>query len=83
MQFSGNQVLKNAGSQVDKKIEDFGATFLELHKTFVDGVTTEDITALQILDSVGIISVRTSTQCHGDTHRKLVSSQAFDAGTQS
>ncbi|KAH9053361.1 hypothetical protein EDB87DRAFT_236772 [Lactarius vividus] len=51
------RILKNTGSQVDKKIEDFGATLLEHRKAFLDeaSITTE-ITALQILDDVGIIS---------------------------
>ena len=57
MWFSGKRILKNTGSQVDKKIEDFRNTFLDLHKTFFDeaAIATE-ITALQILDDVGIIS---------------------------
>ena len=57
MQFSGKRILKNTGSQVDKKIEDFRTTLLELHKSFLDeaAITTE-ITALQILDDMGIIS---------------------------
>ncbi|KAH9026569.1 hypothetical protein EDB84DRAFT_1273012, partial [Lactarius hengduanensis] len=51
------RILKNAGSQVDKNIEDFRATLLEHRKAFLDeaSITTE-ITALQILDDVGIIS---------------------------
>jgi len=57
MQFSGKRILKNTGSQVDKKIEDFRTTLLELHKAFLDEATiTTEITALQILDDVGIIS---------------------------
>ena len=50
--------MKNStGSKVDKTIEDFRTTLLELHKSFLDeaAITTE-ITALQILDDVGIIS---------------------------
>ena len=41
----------------DKKVEDLRTTLLELHKCFLDeaAITTE-ITALQILDDVGIIS---------------------------
>ncbi|KAI9440928.1 hypothetical protein H4582DRAFT_1850592, partial [Lactarius indigo] len=51
------RILKNTGSQVDKKIEDFRATLLEQRRAFLDeaAITTE-ITALQILDDVGIIS---------------------------
>ena len=50
--------MKHAiGSQVDGKIEGFRTTVLELHKAFVDeaAVVTE-VTALQILDDVGVIS---------------------------
>ena len=47
----------NTGSQVDKKIEDFRTTLLELHKSFLEvGAITTEITALQILDDMGIIS---------------------------
>ena len=50
-------MLKNTGSRVDKKIEDFRTTLLELSKAFLDEATiTTEITALQILDDVGIIS---------------------------
>ena len=54
--FSGKRTLKNIGNQVDKKIEDYGTTLLEHHKAFLDeaAVVTE-ITALQILDDVGVI----------------------------
>ena len=49
--------MKNFGSQVDKKIEDFRSNLLEHYKAFLDeaAVVTE-ITALQILDDVGLIS---------------------------
>ena len=52
-------MLKSIGSQVDKKIEDFRTTLLELNKAFLDeaAVVTE-ITALQILDDVGVISAK-------------------------
>jgi hypothetical protein len=84
-QFSGKRILKNTVGQVDKKIEDFRTTFLELHKAFVDeaNITTE-ITALQILDGVGIISANVggiSIQLDGmATQLKWVSSQVSDAG---
>src|SRR6201996_1108834 len=57
MRLSGKQTLKHLGSQIDGKIEAFRPTFLELHKAFVDeaSVVTE-ITALQILDDVGVLS---------------------------
>ena len=79
-------MLKNTGSQVDKKLEDFRGTLLELHNSFLDeaAITTE-ITALQILDDVGIISAnvgRVSIQLDGmATQLKWVSSQVSDAGT--
>ncbi|KAH9025294.1 hypothetical protein EDB85DRAFT_234419 [Lactarius pseudohatsudake] len=78
------RILKNTGSQVDKKIEDFRATLLEHRKAFLDeaNITTE-ITALQILDDVGIISAdvgRISSQLDGMvTQLKWVSSQVSDA----
>ncbi|KAF8260405.1 hypothetical protein EI94DRAFT_904934 [Lactarius quietus] len=71
-------------SQVDKKIEDFRSTLMQLHKAFVDeaSITTE-ITALQILDDVGIISAnvgRISSQLDGmATQLKWVSSHISDA----
>jgi hypothetical protein len=51
--------LKNIGNQVDKKIEDFRTTLLELNRAFLDeaAIVTE-ITALQILDDVGVISAK-------------------------
>ena len=86
MRFSGKRILKNTGSQVDGKIEDFRTTLLKLHKAFVDeaAVVTE-ITALQILDDVGIISAnvgRISRQLDGMAAQlKWVSSQVSDTGT--
>ena len=55
--FSGRRTLKHIDGQVDREIEGFRTTLLELHKAFVDqaSVVTE-ITALQILDDVGILS---------------------------
>ena len=80
------RVLKNTSGQVDKKIEDFRTTLLELHKSFLDeaAITTE-IAALQILDDVGIISAKVggvSIQLDGmATQLKWVSSQVSDVGT--
>jgi hypothetical protein len=84
--------LRNVGSQVDKKIEDYRTTLLEHHKAFLDeaSVVTE-ITALQILDDVGVISAkvgvisadvgRISSQLDGmATQLKWVSSYVSDAG---
>ena len=54
---SGKRMLMNTGSLVDKKMEDFRTTLLDLHKSFLDvGTITTEITALQILDDMGIIS---------------------------
>ncbi len=85
-QFSGKRTLVNLGSQVNKQIEDFRTTLVELRKAFLDEATiTTEITALQILDDVGIISAnvgRISSQLEGViTQLKWVSSQASDAGT--
>ena len=84
MRFSGKRILKNTGSRVDGKIEDFRTTLLKLHKVFVDeaAIVTE-ITALQILDDVGIISGRVSRQLDGMAAQlKWVSNQVSDTGTQ-
>ncbi|KAH9026560.1 hypothetical protein EDB84DRAFT_338491 [Lactarius hengduanensis] len=71
------RILKSAGSQVDKKIEDFRATLLEHRKAFLDeaSITTE-ITALQILDDVGIVASQLDGMA---TQLKWVSSQVSDA----
>ncbi|KAH8989090.1 hypothetical protein EDB92DRAFT_901270 [Lactarius akahatsu] len=71
------RILKNTGSQVDKKIEDFRATLLKHQKAFLDeaNITTE-ITALQILDDVGIISSQLDGMA---TQLKWVSNQVSDA----
>jgi hypothetical protein len=86
---SGKRTLKNAtGSQVDGKIEGFRNTLLELHKAFVDeaAVVTE-VTALQILDDVGVISANVgiiSADVRRISHQlKWVSSHVSDAGMQS
>ena len=85
MRFSGQRTLKSAGSQVDKKIEDFRTALLELRRAFLDEATfTTEITALQILDDVGIISAnigKISSHLDGmATKLKWVSSQVLDAG---
>ncbi len=79
-------MLKNIGGQVNKQIEDFRTALLELRKAFLDEATiTTEITALQILDDVGIISSKIggiSSQVDGmATRLKWVSSQVSDAGT--
>ncbi len=86
MRFLGKRILKNTGSRVDKKIEDFRTTLLEQHKAFLDEATiTTEITALQILDDVGIISAnigRISSQLDGMASQlKWVSNQVSDTGT--
>jgi hypothetical protein len=78
--------LANLGSQVGKQIGDLRTTLIELRKAFLEqaAITTE-ITALQILDDVGITSAnvgRISSQLDGvDTQLKWVSNQVLDAGT--
>ncbi|KAH9022481.1 hypothetical protein EDB85DRAFT_2278179, partial [Lactarius pseudohatsudake] len=74
------RILKNTGGQADKKIEDFRSTLLELHKAFLDeaNITTE-ITALQILDDVGIISAHVGII---SAHVGRVSSQLDGMATQ-
>src|SRR6266702_414406 len=84
--FAGKRTLVNLGGQVDKQIGDFRTTLIELRKAFLDQATiTTEITALQILDDVGIISAnvgRISSQFDGlATQLKWVSSQVSDAGT--
>ena len=79
MRFSGKRTLKNTAGQVDRKIEDFRTTLLELHRSFLDKDTvTTEITAFQILDDVGIISAKFDGLV---TQLKWVSSQVSDAGT--
>ncbi len=79
-------MLKNTGGQVNKQIEDFRIALLELRNAFLNqaSITTE-ITALHILDDVGIISANVgiiSSQLDGMGSRlKWVSSQVSDAGT--
>ena len=77
--------MKNISSQVDKKIEDFRTTLLELYKSFLSEATiATEIVALQILDDVGIISAKVggvSTRLDGmATQLKWVSSQVSDVG---
>ena len=78
-QFVGKRFLINLGGQVSKQIGDLRITLIELRKAFLDqaAITTE-ITALQILDDVGIISSRLDGVA---TQLKWVSNQVLDAGT--
>ena len=86
MQFVGKRMLVNLASQVGKQIGDLRTTLIELRKAFLEqaAITTE-ITALQILDDVGMISAnvgRMSSQLDGvATRLKWVSNQVLDAGT--
>ena len=84
-QYAGKRTLINLSSQVGKKIGDLRATFIELRKAFLDQATvTTEITALQILDDVGIISanigIMSSQLDRVATQLKWVSNQALDAG---
>ncbi len=76
-------MLRNIGGQVNKQIEDFRIALLELRSAFLDHATiTTEMTALQILDDIGIISASISSQLDGmATRLKWVSSQVSDAGT--
>ena len=81
-QFIGKRTLVNLGSQVGKQIGDLRITLTELRKAFIDqaAITTE-VTVLQILDDVGIVSARISGQIDGvATQLTWVSSQVSDAG---
>ncbi len=79
MQFTGKRTLVNLGRQVDRQIGDFRTTLAEFRKAFLDEATiTTEITALQILDDVGIISGQLDGVA---TQLKWVSSQISDAGT--
>ena len=79
-------MLVNLGSQVGKQIGDFRTTLIELRKAFLEqaAITTE-ITALQILDDVGMISANVgsmSSRLDGVvTQLKWASNQVLDAGT--
>ena len=85
LQFAGKRTLVNLGNQVGQKIGDLRTTLIELRRAFLDQATiTAEITALQILDDVGIISAnvgRISSELDGvATKLKWVSSQVSDAG---
>ena len=76
---AGKRLLKNISGQVDKRINDLCTIFVELRKAFLEHATvTTEITVLQILDDVGVIS----TQLDGTTTQlKWVSNQVSDLGT--
>jgi hypothetical protein len=87
------RMLKNTGGQVDNKLEGFRTALLGFRRALLDEATiTTEITALQILDDVGIISAtvgiisanvdRVSSQLDGmATQLKWVSTQVSDFGT--
>ena len=93
MRFSGKRVLKGTGGQADKQIEDLRTALLDLRKAFLEEATiTTEITAIQILDGVGIMSATVGVisanvdkiSSHLDgmaTQLKWVSSQVLDLGT--
>ena len=83
---AGKRLLKNISGQVDKRINDLCTIFVELRKAFLEHATvTTEITVLQILDDVGVISTQLdemATQIGGmTTQLKWVSSQVSDLGT--
>jgi hypothetical protein len=78
-------LLKNISGGVDKEIQDLCTTLVELRKAFLDHATvTTEITVLQILDDVGIMSAHIngiSTRLDGmSTQLKWVSTQVLDLG---
>jgi len=77
--FSGKRTLKNMGGGVAKDIQDLSAALVEHRRAFLDqaAITTE-ITVFQILDGVGILSVKVDGI---STQLKWMSSQVSDAGT--
>ena len=82
---AGKRLLKNISGQVDKRINDLCTIFVELRKAFLEHATvTTEITVLQILDGVGVISTQLdemATQIGGmTTQLKWVSSQVSDLG---
>ncbi len=78
-QSAGKRTFDNLGSQVDKQIGDLRTALIELRKAFLDqAIITTEITALQILDDVGIISANVDGVA---SQLKWVSSQVSDAGT--
>ena len=86
LEIAGKRTLVNLGSQVGQKIGDLRTDLIELRRAFLDQATiTTEITALQILDDVGIISAnvgRISSELDGvTTQLKWVSSHVSDAGT--
>ena len=79
-EFVGKRTLVNLGGQVGNQIGDLRTTLVELRKAFLEqGAITTEITALQILDDVGIISANVGNI---SSQLKWVSNQVLDAGTQ-
>jgi hypothetical protein len=71
LQSSVIRTLKNLGSGVEGKFQDLSTALVELRRAFLDhAVITAEITAFQILNSVGNIS----------SQLQWVSSQVSDAG---
>ncbi|KIM45626.1 hypothetical protein M413DRAFT_344802 [Hebeloma cylindrosporum] len=77
------RLLKNISGRVDTEIQGLCTTLVELRKAFLDHATvTTEITVLQILDDVGIMSAHIngiSTQLDGmNSQLKWVSAQVLD-----
>ncbi len=71
--------MKNIGGRAAKDIEDLSAALVEHRRAFLDQATiTTEMTAFQILDSVGILSAKVDGV---STQLKWMSSQVSDAGT--
>jgi len=75
----GKRTLKNTGGGVAKDIEDLSAALVEHRRAFLEqAIITTEITTLQILDGVGILSAKVDWM---STQLEWVSSQVLDAGT--
>ena len=71
--------MKNIGGRAAKDIEDLSAALVEHRRAFLDQATiTTEMTAFQILDSMGILSAKVDGV---STQLKWMSSQVSDAGT--
>ncbi len=67
------------GGGAEKTIEDLSAALVEHRRAFLDQATiSTEVTALQILDDMGIISAKVDWI---STQLRWVSSQVPDAGT--
>ena len=70
MWYSGKRIFKNIGGERDAKIEGYCTTLFHLQDLFLNHATvTTEITTLQILDDMDIISTQISA----------ISNQVLDA----